>query len=719
MVCYRFVIGLFVTNLSLICPPRVSPEKLDDMKNLEFSPVHLRTKKIAQGKESIYLDIVKDGMRKKEFIGLYLIPEKTRADKVINRATMKTAEEIKAKRIVELMEGKVGIGKKPDKVDLLEWFEEQRLYYYDNDNMNYSKTIHNLIRHLKIFHPRKLMLSDVKPAFIRKFLEYLRSDGANKFGGRLCDETIYTYFTVFSILMNKAVRLELIISNPFHKLSQAEKPQRRMKKKEYLTLSEVKRMAEAECDDWRVKYAFMFCCFTGLRYIDVSRLKWKHIVEVGEGKYQIELIQQKTKALSSSAVNGLVANNGCNGEIQIVPVVRKKDGKKTFLALQSLPTSGRTNVSIFYKDLTDEATYTTPANFAKDWDGSFVVCDFSSAYSTWSWQHDNALAFLYEEGGGTGGGYNIVYKRIDIPTITSQKYDFDTSYKYERFNIDWAQADLNKEMASLLTTVKKTSEANTSFVKGDKLITDASQLTCKFGHKEMGGTGGEAQDISNLIDGNPATYYHTYWGAGDQPNGSHFMDVTLPEGQTFQGNIEVDVTRRSGATADHITQFTISGWNNNATDTTQIAVVNVPNASAGKEATCEFTIPEGKSYSSLRFNVTGTTNNRGYWHMAEFQLYPISLDPKCLNALCADAYKQLAEAIATAEAVEKVSEVDVTALQTAYQAYLDALAPITSIGGVSIQPATTTGSAIYDLQGRKVQRMVKGVYIVNGKKIVR
>ena len=689
------------------------------MKNLDFSPVHLRTKKIAQGKESIYLDIVKDGIRKKEFIGLYLIPEKTRADKVINRATMKTAEEIRAKRIVELMEGKVGIGKKPDKVDLLEWFEEQRLYYYDNDNMNYSKTIHNLIRHLTIFHPRKLMLSDVKPTFIRKFLEYLRSDGANKFGGRLCDETIYTYFTVFSILMNKAVRLELIISNPFHKLSQAEKPQRRTKEKEYLTLSEVKRMAEAECDDWRVKYAFMFCCFTGLRYIDVSRLKWKHIVEVGKGKYQIELIQQKTKALSSSAVNGLVANNGCNGEIQIVPVVRKKDGKKTFLALQSLPTSGRTNVSIFYKDLTDEATYTTPANFAKDWDGSFVVCDFSSAYSTWSWQHDNALAFLYEEGGGTGGGYNIVYKRIDIPTITNQEYDFDTSYKYERFNIDWAQADLNKEMASLLTTVKKTSEANTSFVKGDKLITDASQLTCKFGHKEMGGTGGDAQDISNLIDGNPATYYHTYYGAGAQPNGSHFMDVTLPEGQTFQGNIEVDVTRRSGATADHITQFTISGWNNNATDTTQIAVVNVPNASAGKEATCEFTIPEGKSYSSLRFNVTGTTNNRGYWHMAEFQLYPMSLDPKCLNALCADAYKQLAEAIATAEAVEKVSEADVTALQTAYQAYLDALAPITSIGGVSIQPATTIGSAIYDLQGRKVQRMVKGVYIVNGKKVVR
>lgn len=266
------------------------------MKNIDFSPVHLRTKKIAHGKESIYLDIVKDGVRRKEYLGLYLVPEQTRADKVINRATLKTAEEIKAKRLIELLEGKLTFaGKKAAKVNLIEWLEEQRLYYYDNDNMNYSKTIHNLIRHLELFNAKQVTLKEVTPAFLRKFLEYLRGDGTNKYGGRLCQETIYTYFTILSILMNKAVRLDLIASNPFHKLSQAEKPQRRTKKKEYLTLDEVKRMSVAECDDWRVKYAFLFCCFTGLRYVDVSRLKWKHIVEIGKGEYQIELVQQKTK----------------------------------------------------------------------------------------------------------------------------------------------------------------------------------------------------------------------------------------------------------------------------------------------------------------------------------------------------------------------------------------------------------------------------------------
>ena len=50
-------------------------------KKIDFSPVHLRSKKIAQGKKSLYLDIVKDGVRMREFLGLHLVPEKTRVDK--------------------------------------------------------------------------------------------------------------------------------------------------------------------------------------------------------------------------------------------------------------------------------------------------------------------------------------------------------------------------------------------------------------------------------------------------------------------------------------------------------------------------------------------------------------------------------------------------------------------------------------------------------------
>lgn len=265
------------------------------MKQYELGPVHVRTKKISNGRQSVYLDIYKDGERVKEFLGLYLIPENTRADKLANKETLKLAEEVKAKRIVDIQNDKFQLhDKEASKTILTEWLEEQRKFYKAHGNNNYSKTIHNLIIHLNKFAPNT-QLRGVKPSFLRKFLDYLTSDGANKYGGKLSNETVYTYFTVLSILMNKAVRLDMIPSNPFHKLSQAEKPQRRTKKKEYLTLEEVQKLADTPCDDWRVKHAFLFCCFTGLRYIDVSRLKWKHIVKLSENEYQIEVIQQKTK----------------------------------------------------------------------------------------------------------------------------------------------------------------------------------------------------------------------------------------------------------------------------------------------------------------------------------------------------------------------------------------------------------------------------------------
>lgn len=265
------------------------------MKKKITNTVNLRTKNITGGKQSLYLDIYMDGERKKEFLGLYLIPEDSKYAKSANKATLKIAEEVRAKRLVDVIEGRL---KSTDSIgcslNLVEWLQEQQDYYYEHGNTNYSKTIHNLIRHICCFSGDRITIGSITPGYLRNLLEYLGGN-VNKYGGKLSNETIYTYSTVFSILLNKAVRLEIIPKNPFHKLSQSEKPQRRTKQKEYLTLDEVKRMAEAECDDIRVKRAFLFCCFTGLRYIDVSRLKWKHISEIGEGEYQIEVVQQKTK----------------------------------------------------------------------------------------------------------------------------------------------------------------------------------------------------------------------------------------------------------------------------------------------------------------------------------------------------------------------------------------------------------------------------------------
>ena len=56
---------------------------------------------------------------------------------------MKLAEEIKAKRIVDIQNEKFEIhDKEAGKVVLVEWMEEQRKYYKEHGNNNYSKTIH-------------------------------------------------------------------------------------------------------------------------------------------------------------------------------------------------------------------------------------------------------------------------------------------------------------------------------------------------------------------------------------------------------------------------------------------------------------------------------------------------------------------------------------------------------------------------------------------------
>ena len=264
-------------------------------EEINFSPVHIRMKDITGGRKSLYLDIVINGTRAKEYLHMYLLPGTDRTSKAKNKATMRVAEEIRAKRILQLQADDFQLqDRNAGRVNLVEWMTGQCEYYRKNGNKNYSCTIHNLVRHLGLFGCKKMMIKDVTPPFLRKFLEYLKGD-VNKYGGKLSNESIYTYFTVLSILMNKAVRLGMLNSNPFHKLGQGEKPQRRTKKKEYLTLDEVKKMAAADCDDWRVKYAFLFCCFTGLRYIDVSRLKWKHIVKVSDDEWKLEMIQQKTQ----------------------------------------------------------------------------------------------------------------------------------------------------------------------------------------------------------------------------------------------------------------------------------------------------------------------------------------------------------------------------------------------------------------------------------------
>lgn len=133
-----------------------------------------------------------------------------------------------------------------------------------------------------------------------------------------------------------------------------------------------------------------------------------------------------TMAFSGSSNDGVTAtSNSCNGEVMILPARRTSDGQGVYVALQSVPFgSGRTNVGIHYKELESLADFDTATNFAKDWDGKHQASYLGSAYSTMTLQQDSTIGFLYEEE-TYGTDYTIVYKNYTLAYITDSAYVYD------------------------------------------------------------------------------------------------------------------------------------------------------------------------------------------------------------------------------------------------------------------------------------------------------
>lgn len=133
------------------------------------------------------------------------------------------------------------------------------------------------------------------------------------------------------------------------------------------------------------------------------------------------------KMAHSGQENGGVHSerNACNGELMLLPVTRRSDGREMHLLLQSIPLGpGRSNVGIYYKGLEFEEQFSSPEHIARDWEGSYLITEENSAYSTMALQSDGSIGFLYEECTyfRSWTGYTIVYKGLGVEEISAGKY---------------------------------------------------------------------------------------------------------------------------------------------------------------------------------------------------------------------------------------------------------------------------------------------------------
>ena len=297
--------------------------KLKEIKE----PVTLRSRKLKDGSESLYLDVYKDGKRVKEYLKLYLVPPTDKIAERKNKETLKAANAIRARRWVEIQDGTFKFNEDDvnKKIPLMEFLYELRDEYKTTKSKNFFYSSKSLILHMENFLDGKnVLLKDVNKRFVYRFLNHLRTTITYR-GENLGKESVYTYYMMLCISLNKAVKRDLIDKNPCDSIPSEDKPKRGESKREYLTLDEIRMLTETECRDIRVKRLFLFACFTGLRYSDINNLRWKNLVEVEEGVYQLELIQQKTQRmitvpLSDNALLWMPNRNQAEDDGQIFPM---------------------------------------------------------------------------------------------------------------------------------------------------------------------------------------------------------------------------------------------------------------------------------------------------------------------------------------------------------------------------------------------------------------
>lgn len=258
-------------------------------------PVKVRTKKLADGSESYYLDIYVDGKRHYEFLKLYRLPEINARVKEQNRATLAAVEIIKSKRIIELTNNKAGLKNTSGRSKMLlsDWmqtfYEEQRRRGVRGVKL--LGTVSNLVS--TYIGKNKVRMGDIDKNFCVAFIHWLRSEYKTTWGNPLSPKSMSDYVGYFSTALNAAVRADIIPENPFMSLTPIERIKVPESKREFLTVDEIKTLIATDCPREDVKRAYLFACYCGLRLSDVYALRWRDLSKDGE-QWRASVVMQKT-----------------------------------------------------------------------------------------------------------------------------------------------------------------------------------------------------------------------------------------------------------------------------------------------------------------------------------------------------------------------------------------------------------------------------------------
>lgn len=172
------------------------------------------------------------------------------------------ASAIRDQRELEIIQnGEVQLYSWKSKQNFLEYFDGITLTKTHPCNWNNTRNM------LREFTKDSLSFGEIDRAFCRRFVDFLLR--------KVAPGTASVYYGTFKAALNQAVLEDILQKNPGNSI----KIPRVQQETNYLTLDELRILKDTPIEYPDVKNAFLFSCFTGLRFSDVESLEWADINE--------------------------------------------------------------------------------------------------------------------------------------------------------------------------------------------------------------------------------------------------------------------------------------------------------------------------------------------------------------------------------------------------------------------------------------------------------
>jgi integrase/recombinase XerD len=245
--------------------------------------VILRKRKNANGTTSLRLDIYHNGERTIETLKhLQLAKPSNLNDREANKELLRKAEEIALVRKVELESNNYNMVTDTGKNTIVTvWMQAYINGYTKKDKRNMQGVLKRFEDFLLEANCKELTFGNITALLVEDFIDFLEHKSIG--------EGASSYYNRFKKMIKYAYRRNMMKENVLEFVER--KVKGKAKRKDTLTLDELKILSATTTESSEVRRAFLFTCVTGLRWVDVKALTWQSINTTNR---QMNITQSKT-----------------------------------------------------------------------------------------------------------------------------------------------------------------------------------------------------------------------------------------------------------------------------------------------------------------------------------------------------------------------------------------------------------------------------------------